>query len=216
MNRLGSVVLAAVFALVLAEVPVLADLCQKHRGMCFIANVGKCRECGGTTSSGAFPLCKGCSARLGQCQACRAKLVDEAATNAPPVERPEQRAPVGAALPNLTVTGDIAATLDDFVGVAQVQVFQYDPRLADARATRIGNKIVEVKHSKGTAETIKAEFADLKPKVDGNPASLRYYAVVDVFADAAKTRRVMGTGEFCKIFERGCPDTVSAKLVPAN
>ncbi|MST01018.1 MAG: hypothetical protein EXS29_06885 [Pedosphaera sp.] len=51
-----------------------AALCAKHKGSAFIANVGECKECGGFTSSGAFKLCAKCSAKLAQCQACRADL----------------------------------------------------------------------------------------------------------------------------------------------
>jgi len=40
----------------------------------FTADVGKCVVCGGDTTSGAHKLCPRCSARLGQCEHCRAPL----------------------------------------------------------------------------------------------------------------------------------------------
>lgn len=130
-----------------------------------------------------------------------------------PQKPPESAA---AILPDLTVTGEIPASLESFEGIAHVLVFEYNPMLADAPATQITTKDVPVKHAKGTADTIKAEFADLKPKAGNGPMTPRYYTVVNVFADAAKTKRVMGTGDFCKIFEKGAPDSIKAKLVPAN
>jgi serpin B len=51
-----------------------ADLCKKCQGMMFIQTIGTCSDCAGTTSSGAFKLCKACSVKLGQCEACRAPL----------------------------------------------------------------------------------------------------------------------------------------------
>ena len=51
-----------------------ADLCPKHKGSAFITSVGECRECKGFTSSGAFKLCKKCSTKLAQCEACSADL----------------------------------------------------------------------------------------------------------------------------------------------
>ena len=143
------------------------------------------------------------------------KLTGEeaAALIADPPKPPEGTASVP---PTLTVTGEIPASLESFEGIAHVMVFEYNPMLADAAATQIGTKDIPVKHAKGTADTIKAEFADLKPKAGNDPMPPRYYTVVNVFADAAKTKRVMGTGDFCKIFEKGAPDSVKAKLVPAN
>lgn len=130
----------------------------------------------------------------------------------------QQKPPEGAAAgqPALTVAGEIPASLESFDGVARFLVFEYNPMLADAPATQIGTKDLPVKHVKGTSDTIKAEFADLLPKAGTGPMALRYYTVLEVFADIAKTKRVMGTGEFCKIFEKGAPDTVKPKLVPVN
>jgi hypothetical protein len=129
----------------------------------------------------------------------------------------QPKAPDAAAiLPDLTVTGEVPAALDSFDGVAEILVFEYNPMLADAPATRIGNQDIPVKHVKGTATAIKTEFAVLKPKTGNGPMTPRHYTVVNVFADAGKTKRVMGTGDFCKIFEKGAPDSVKVKLVPAN
>ena len=51
-----------------------AELCAKCKGKMYIQNIGTCKECGGHTSSGAFKLCGKCSAKLGQCEHCRAAL----------------------------------------------------------------------------------------------------------------------------------------------
>jgi inhibitor of cysteine peptidase len=52
-----------------------ADLCPKCKDGVYIQNIGTCVVCGGTTASGAFKLCRACSAKLGECEHCRAKLV---------------------------------------------------------------------------------------------------------------------------------------------
>ncbi|MDY7011124.1 MAG: protease inhibitor I42 family protein [Planctomycetota bacterium] len=51
-----------------------AELCENCKGRMYITSVGKCVECGGFTTSGAHKLCPKCSARLGQCEHCRAPL----------------------------------------------------------------------------------------------------------------------------------------------
>jgi inhibitor of cysteine peptidase len=51
-----------------------ADLCPKCKGQMYTQDVGKCKACGGDTASGAFALCKACSAKLKQCEHCRAPL----------------------------------------------------------------------------------------------------------------------------------------------
>lgn len=56
----------------------LAELCPKCKKLMFTADIGKCRECGGATSSGAFKLCKKCSAKLKQCEHCRGPLKEQA------------------------------------------------------------------------------------------------------------------------------------------
>ena len=53
------------------------DLCPKCKGKMYTQDVGKCKACGGDTSSGAFQLCKACSAKLKQCEHCRAPLKGE-------------------------------------------------------------------------------------------------------------------------------------------
>jgi hypothetical protein len=40
----------------------------------YIMSVGTCAECKRETTSGAFKLCQGCSAKLGQCEHCRVAL----------------------------------------------------------------------------------------------------------------------------------------------
>jgi len=64
------------FAAVVLTWPVLtrAELCPKCKGKMYTADVGKCRCCGGHTSSGAFKLCKKCSAKFRQCEHCLAPL----------------------------------------------------------------------------------------------------------------------------------------------
>ena len=54
--------------------PTGAELCEKCKGKMYIMSVGKCVECGGFTGSGAHKLCRKCSAKLGQCEHCRAPL----------------------------------------------------------------------------------------------------------------------------------------------
>lgn len=51
-----------------------AALCPKCQEMMFTCDIGRCKECGGDTSSGGYGLCKVCGEKLGQCQACRAAL----------------------------------------------------------------------------------------------------------------------------------------------
>jgi len=52
----------------------LAELCEKCRDGVYTSDVGKCSECKGDTSSGAFKLCDQCSAKRHQCQHCLASL----------------------------------------------------------------------------------------------------------------------------------------------
>jgi len=54
--------------------PARAELCEKHKGKMYMTVVGTCSECGGHTAVRGFKLCKACSTRLGQCEACRAVL----------------------------------------------------------------------------------------------------------------------------------------------
>ncbi len=74
MKRIA-IALSVLTVLVLAA-PAGAELCEKCKGKMFIMSVGKCVECGGFTGSGAHKLCRKCSAKLGQCEHCRAPLKD--------------------------------------------------------------------------------------------------------------------------------------------
>ena len=60
-----------------------AELCAQCKDNMYVANVGQCVECQGHTSSGAFKLCKACSARLSQCEHCRAALAPAKVAPAP-------------------------------------------------------------------------------------------------------------------------------------
>lgn len=66
--------LAGVLAVLLVPAGAGAELCQKCQGMMYTADIGTCTACGGTTSSGAFKLCKACSEKQGKCQHCQADL----------------------------------------------------------------------------------------------------------------------------------------------
>ena len=67
---------AALFLAVWMGLAVLAmgELCERCRERHSIMSIGTCVECRGTTSSGAFKLCRTCSRQLGQCERCRAAL----------------------------------------------------------------------------------------------------------------------------------------------
>lgn len=82
---------AALGALVLlgAAAGARAELCNECKKYAFIQSIGTCEVCGKDTTSGAFRLCPACSARLRQCEHCRAAL-------GPAAEAPAQ---VPAALP---------------------------------------------------------------------------------------------------------------------
>ena len=77
------IILALASALAL---PALADLCNVCRGGMYTADIGKCVNCGGQTTSGAFALCPQCSRQLGQCEHCRKPLSPSATTK--PTTRP--------------------------------------------------------------------------------------------------------------------------------
>lgn len=49
-------------------------LCYKCAGNAFIQNLGRCKSCGTTTSSGAFKLCGKCAKAKNECAACGGKL----------------------------------------------------------------------------------------------------------------------------------------------
>lgn len=73
MKRVASILIAAA-ALAVFACPAAAELCGRCKGKVYIRNIGKCVTCGGMTRSGAFKLCKKCSARLGECEHCRKPL----------------------------------------------------------------------------------------------------------------------------------------------
>ena len=52
----------------------IAELCPQCKDRVYTADIGRCKECGGATTSGAFQLCPACSAKLHQCEHCRAVL----------------------------------------------------------------------------------------------------------------------------------------------
>lgn len=70
--------LAAACLLGLAVSSARAELCGACAGLSFTADTGTCAACGATTGSGAKKLCPACSAKLGECEACRAKLAPPA------------------------------------------------------------------------------------------------------------------------------------------
>lgn len=51
-----------------------AELCDKCKGKSYTKDIGSCTNCQAPTSSGQFKLCKGCSAKLNQCEHCLATL----------------------------------------------------------------------------------------------------------------------------------------------
>jgi hypothetical protein len=51
-----------------------AALCAQCKEKGFIQSVGACEICKAVTSSGAFKLCKNCSDKLAQCEACQQSL----------------------------------------------------------------------------------------------------------------------------------------------
>lgn len=68
-----------------------ATLCEQCSEMIFIASIGHCKVCAdGVTTSGAFKLCKKCSAKFAQCEACKkdlpAKADAPAGGEAPPAK----------------------------------------------------------------------------------------------------------------------------------
>ena len=66
------VMLAVVLALAAGAA---GELCSKCKGKAYTEDTVQCSRCKtGWTGSGAFKLCKACSAKLGQCEHCRAPL----------------------------------------------------------------------------------------------------------------------------------------------
>ncbi len=68
------VIALCVLAMPALAAPVGAELCQTCKGRYYPGDLGKCVVCGKESGGGAFVLCKKCSARLGQCEHCRAPL----------------------------------------------------------------------------------------------------------------------------------------------
>ena len=88
-SRMGAAML--LFAL-LAAGRASAELCEECRKKAFTADVGECAICGGATSSGAFSLCRECSAKRRQCEACGKRLKTPAGRDTTEGEgRPERR-----------------------------------------------------------------------------------------------------------------------------
>ena len=75
----------ACLVLLLSSGTASATLCAKCKEMKFEARVGKCVECAGVSCSPTWKLCNRCSAKLGECACCRAKL----ATAKKEEEKPE-------------------------------------------------------------------------------------------------------------------------------
>jgi len=100
--------IAAVLAPLLCAAAAKAELCRNCRTMSFIANVGKCAQCSGATSSGAHKLCRKCSGKLRQCQNCRAPLGAAGDRRAPPAKpvRPIGPRPVAPQKIDLTKSRD--------------------------------------------------------------------------------------------------------------
>ncbi len=74
MNAWASRLAVGLAVIVLAAATARGELCPKCRDLVFTMDVGQCAECPNTTGSKALKLCKKCSARLGQCEHCRAPL----------------------------------------------------------------------------------------------------------------------------------------------
>ena len=83
----------AMAALLLAAGVASAELCGKCKGGMYIMSIGKCVDCGGHTGSGAFKLCKACSAKLGQCEHCRAPLKAAAKPDKPKQDKAKPAKP---------------------------------------------------------------------------------------------------------------------------
>ena len=58
------------FTLLIGVATAWAALCPQCQTRAFIANIGECSQCDKHTSSGAFKLCKTCSAKEHKCEAC--------------------------------------------------------------------------------------------------------------------------------------------------
>jgi hypothetical protein len=58
------------------------QLCDKCSKNAHLMALGKCKNCGGTTSSCSYALCTNCALRLKKCQACEVSMFS------PPNRRP--------------------------------------------------------------------------------------------------------------------------------
>ena len=83
--KLHRLLFLALAGLLLGGMNVRAELCGDCQKKMFIMSMGKCPVCGAPTTSGAFKLCKACSAKEGKCQACLKPLAAPAPTTIPPV-----------------------------------------------------------------------------------------------------------------------------------
>lgn len=63
---------AALF--LLPAIAAVAALCPACQDRSYTKDIGQCKVCGGITTSGEFQLCLACSAKLHQCEHCRASL----------------------------------------------------------------------------------------------------------------------------------------------
>lgn len=108
--KMTTVLIASMALIVLVQgVSALAGLCAKCKDKMYTADVGRCSECGKGTASGAFKLCKDCSAKLKQCEHCRASLAGAAATQTRPA--PEKPLVLTKADNNKTVSAQVGQTL---------------------------------------------------------------------------------------------------------
>jgi hypothetical protein len=100
-----------------------AELCVKCKDNMFTQEIGKCVECGGTTSSGAFKLCKTCSAKLDQCEHCRAALTPSASKTDPNlVARLKRIAPLGWEVVPTASTAVVTVTRKQFIAPTNISV----------------------------------------------------------------------------------------------
>lgn len=83
--KLPTILFLTLTGLLMGGMTVRAELCGDCKEKMFTMSLGKCPVCGGTTSSGAFKLCKACSAKAGKCQACLKPLAAPAPAAIPPV-----------------------------------------------------------------------------------------------------------------------------------
>jgi predicted secreted protein len=149
MKRIA-IALSVLTVLVLAA-PAGAELCEKCKGKMFIMSVGKCVECGGFTGSGAHKLCRKCSAKLGQCEHCRAKLH---AGDKPPMQKPKDKPILIKPKPGPTPIQPIRIDLDKILqpGTHVSGKWKYDYAV-----------FISHPHKRGGTEYIGSLFYDGKP-----------------------------------------------------